>query len=344
MANSKDNLSKYGKAFIGFDEPSGDVMDSIGGYTGTLVNAPTRVAGWNGNGFAMSFNGTNQRVQFNNTIIPQGKKTIRLKFKPMTQATTSQVLISSTSGNNPYGYRLVWHQSGLVYQVYGGSPTSIPTYLVVPPENITVGLWHDIVITDDGLLKDNSVNIYINGTLVLTGLGDFNEIGMKPTFNLSVGGSPDNSLYFNGQLDYIEFYDIVISPISDKYLVQHNSEYKHHDGTSWQSTTPTEENFIQYGMNNLNHIKEKQWKELSGDKSVVMWSDFEGKQFASVVLNKKDFKAQDLLGDNPQAIYYTDSDTSLIAVETGVDPYSVYDYIGELPTIVAYTESTDDII
>lgn len=82
MANSKDNLSKYGKAFIGFDEISGNAMDSIGGYTGTLYNNPQRVQGWNGKDYAMSFNGINQYVQFNNSIVPNNSSyTIRFKFK-----------------------------------------------------------------------------------------------------------------------------------------------------------------------------------------------------------------------------------------------------------------------
>ncbi|WP_249664421.1 hypothetical protein, partial [Lysinibacillus sp. D4B1_S16] len=69
--------------------------------------------------------------------------------------------------------------------------------------------------------------------------------------NLTLGkwAGAGNYSFFNGQLYQIEIYDRVISPIPHKYLIQHNSQYKYHDGTSWKSTTPTEENFIQYGMN-----------------------------------------------------------------------------------------------
>ncbi|UPW81596.1 LamG domain-containing protein [Lysinibacillus sp. Ag94] len=344
MANSKDNLSKYGKGFISFDEPSGDAIDSIGGYRGTLFNNPIRVAGWNSKGYAMSFNGTNQHIKFNGKLIPLGQKTIRFKFKPTGSIPTmSQIIMSNVQDNTPVGYRIIWHPRGVWYQVYNGSPTNIPLQLTIPIEYITSNIWHDIIITDDGLMRNDSVKMFHNGELIVYGKG-INETSLTSSENLSVGASPTTNLFLSGQLDQIEIYDRVISHIPDKYLIQHNSQYKYHDGTAWQSVSPNEENFIKYGMNNLDHIKESQWKELSGDKSVIMWSDFEDKQFASVVLNKKEFKAQDLLGDNPQAIYYTDSDASQIVVETGVDPYSVYDYIGELPTVVAYTESTDDII
>ncbi|OXS74273.1 hypothetical protein B1B04_09100, partial [Lysinibacillus sp. KCTC 33748] len=339
MANSKDNLSKYGKAFIGFDEPSGNAMDSIGGYIGTLNNAPTRVTGWNGKGSAMSFNGTNQYVEFNNKIIPLGAKSVRFKiFVNSISASGTSTVISNGAWSLKKGFTIsVTSNEGVNVYLFKGVQSAYVVHLSSP---ITMGEWHDILYTQT---PNNLACLYIDGVLVDSKqLTDTEHIGDS---NLFLGKPPlDNANYFSGLLDSLEIYDRVISPVPDKYLVQHNSDHKYHDGIDWQSTTPTEENFIKYGMNNLNHITEKQWKELLGDKSVIMWSDFVDKQFTSVVLNKNEFKAQDLLGDKPQVIYYTDSDTSLIAVETGVDPYSVYDYIGELPTVVAYTESTDDII
>lgn len=340
MANSKDNLSKYGESFIGFDEASGNVMDSIGGYTGTLNNVPTRVTGWNGKGSAMSFNGTNQYVDFNNPIINSSVGSVRLKVKPKTN-TDPQIIFSN---RNPAGIGFqIWFSVDMKLNV-GISTSKVWDLQITSPNAIQIDKWSDILVTWDeqGLFKvyvDNMNNSLMEGNLgyLYVPTNGLFTVGRLPT-NLSTSG------YFKGELDSIEVYSRVISPTPDKYLVQHNSDYKYHNGTAWQLTTPTEENFIQFGMNNLNHITEAQWKELSGDKSVIMWSDFEDKQFTSVVLNKESFKAQDLLGDTAQAIYYTDSDTTKIAVETGVEPYSVYDYIGELPTVAIYTESNEDII
>ncbi|WP_107839850.1 LamG-like jellyroll fold domain-containing protein [Metasolibacillus meyeri] len=342
MANSKDNLSKYGKAFIGFDEPSGNVMDSIGGYTGTLYNSPTRVTGWNGKGNAMSFNGSNQYIQMNGSIIPLGEKSIRFRFKPQSIPTTSQILLSNVNSTQYKGFRIVWHPNGLIYQVYFNASTAIQVH--IPFDRFIINNYHDILITDDGLKNSDSIKMYLNLALIISTNGA-DESQAVSNSNTVIGREISfNQFYFKGELDQIEIYDRLISPIPDKHLVQHNAQYKYHNGTIWQTTTPTEENFIQYGMNNLNHITEAQWQELSGNKSIVMWSDFEDKQYASVVLNKEPFTAKELLGDNAQVIYYTDSDASQIVVETGVDPYSVYDYIGELPTVIAYTESTEDII
>lgn len=344
MANSKDNLRAYGKSFIGFDEPSGNAMDSIGGWTGTLYNNPTRVTGWNGKDYAMSFNGTNQYILFNSKIISAGAKTIRVKFKPTAVATTSQILLSTIDNSTTTsGYRLVWHSSGLVYQVYKGSSSNIPVNLTVPPSNIKVNAWNDITVTDDGLASSNSIKVYIDGVLVGSATG-IDETGLQSSSNLSLGANSSNALFLNGQLDSIEIYDRVISSIPDKYLVQHNTQYKYHNGTTWQTTTATEANFKQYGMSQLSQITEAQWKELTGAKSLAMWSDFSDKKWANAVLNTEPTTINSLLGNNPEVIYYTDSGTTDFITETETEPFSVYDYVSDTPSVLVYTDSTEDII
>lgn len=355
MANSKDNLSKYGKSFIGFDEPSGNVMDSIGGYTGTFNNAPTRVTGWNGKGYAMSFNGSNQYVQFNDKVLPNGSAfTIKFRMKALIPSGSSsdsnqEIFATCFSGTSERGIRISLTHEGFLQMLIMDAKVSYQENLSFNYPNDNE--WHTIVITWTGDTAKDGVKMYLDNlnTPIVQADAMYNNPSQH-SFNLTIGrrviGNSNSTTdrCFKGQLDEVEIYNKIVSLIPDKYLVNHGSQYKYHDGTSWQATTNTEDNFKKYGMNNLDHITESQWEELVGNKTIAMWSDFEDKQFASVVLNKENFKAQDLLGDTPQVIYYTDSDATQIAVETGVDPYSVYDYIGELPTVVAYTETTDDII
>lgn len=348
MANSKDNLSKYGKCFIGFDEPSGNAMDSIGGWTGTLTNAPVRVAGWNGKGYAMSFNGTNQYVQFNNSIIPIGAKSIRFKIKIDTAPILSYRILHSLTPSDYQGFIAQIGVNGypIFSQYDGGSAVETRTLHAVAEKNVCDSQWHDILFTWDGTTNENGIKVFIDDMLNPV----FTTKAMKTAnvtnwTNLSVGGVGVETDYkLNGQLDSIEIYDRVISPIPDKYLVQHNSQYKYHDGTAWKTTTATEANFKQYGMSQLSQITEAQWQELVGAKFLAMWSDFEDKQWANAVLNIEPVTVNELLGDNPEVVYYTDSGTSHIVVETEVEPFSVYDYISDLPTVVAYTETTEDII
>ncbi|OXS65592.1 hypothetical protein B1B04_24900, partial [Lysinibacillus sp. KCTC 33748] len=307
MANSKDNLSKYGKAFIGFDEPSGNVMDSIGGYTGALVNTPTRVTGWNGKGSAMSFNGTNQYITMNNKIIPNGTFTIRLKIKFL-QLNRVQYIFGTNDNNTTEsntGVYLTLMPNDTLRASIRSSTTVVDC---LGTEQMELNKWYDILFVLDESKNNDNALLYVNNSQIPYTKASIATKGVRHFRDLVIGNlwsntAPTADFYFKGELDQMEIYDRVISLIPDKYLVQHNSDYKYHNGTDWQSTTPTEENFIEYGMNNLNHIKENQWKELSGDKSVAMWSDFEDKQFTSIVLNKNEFKPQDLLGDKPQAIY-----------------------------------------
>ena len=102
MANSKDNIKAYATNFIGFDELSGNTYDNIGGNMGTIYNSPVRVIGWNDEGYAMSFNGTSQYVQFNNHMIKVGNKTIRFKIKTTDTAGNIITVGRSKSGNTNY--------------------------------------------------------------------------------------------------------------------------------------------------------------------------------------------------------------------------------------------------
>lgn len=347
MANSKDNLRAYGKSFIGFDEPSGNAMDSIDGWTGTLYNSPVRVAGWNGKGYAMSFNGTNQYVQFNNTIVKMGAKTIRFKLK--TNQTGNATLISNSVGVDSNGFVIQMFEGSIRFGVRH-TDTSAYAVDVRTVEKYNDNEWHDVICMWDGTLSTNGVKIYVDDVITPKIQGTATSLETKDSLNnLMVGArrNPFNSvidLYFNGELDQIEIYDRVISPVPDKYLVQHNSQYKYHNGTAWQTTTATEANFKQFGMSQLSQITEAQWKELTGAKSLAMWSDFPDKKWANAVLNTEPTVINSLLGNNPEVVYYTDSGVSDIVLETEVSPYSVYDYISETPTVIAYTESTEDII
>lgn len=344
MANSKDNLSAYGKTFIDFDEPSGNAMDSIGGWTGTLYNNPTRVTGWNGEGYAMSFNGTNQYIQFNNSIVPTSSFSMRFKIKAGAHAANGIVMTTQNVPSTNKGFRFTLASTGHLRLAFGDGTNYIiidddgGTNSFLESKKIDDNNWHDVLLTFDGfkllLYIDNMILPIKKGTLSAPVT---HERGL-------LLGQGNNASWFNGQLDSIEIYDRVISPIPDKYLVQHNSQYKYHDGTVWKTTTATEANFKQYGMSQLSQITEAQWKELTGAKSLAVWSDFPDKQWANAVLNTEPIIINNLLGDSSEVIYYTDSGTPSIMIETEVEPFSVYDYISELPVVIAYTESTEDII
>ena len=343
MANSKDNISKYATSFIGFDEASGDVYDSIGGYVGTLYNTPTRVTGWNGEGYAMSFDGSNQYVLMNDKVIPIGAKSIRFKLKPNSLPTTFSCVLDNrgwVSGNS-VGWIALLRNDGTFDISYWKDQNTYDTLKCTT--SLDLGVYNDILLTFDG----TTAKLYCNDMTVPKDTKNITTLANEGSINLHIGSANLGgtlSNYFDGQLDQIEIYDRVISPIPDKHLVLHNGQYKYHNGTSWLATTATEANFIQYGHDDLSHITEAQWAELTGNKSIAVWSDFEDKQYVSAVLEKEPFVAKDIIGDNAELILHTESTSEQLILNTEVDNYSVYDYISELPTVLVYTESTDDII
>lgn len=347
MANSTDNINEYATNFISFDEVGGSAYDKIGGYIGTFSNNPTRVDGWNGNGFAMNFSGANQYITFNNPIIPIGAKSIRFKIK--TTQTTTGIIMSQTLGTTRNGTQISISNGNISFLI-GKSVSGSPIFDVISNKKINDGQWHDVLFVWDGTTNINSVEIYIDDMLIpdVTGTSSGLET-LAPSNNLRIGtnnSSPLNSP-LNGQLDQIEIYDRVISHVSDKYLVLHDNQYKYHDTVAWQITNNTEENFIRYGMSNLDFITEQQWLELSGEKSLLMWSDFENKKYAHAVLNVNEYSAYDLIGENPEIIIHTDS-TDDIIISTTTEPYSIYDQLNDEIEVLNYTNdnsvTTSDLI
>lgn len=223
MANTKDNLSKYGKAFISFDDPSGNAMDSIGGYTGTLTNTPPRVTGWNGKGSAMSFNGTNQYVQFNSKVIPIGAKSIRLKLKitgGYPASGVSQNIINTLGEPNQKGFIIELFGDNFGIASANGDSTSwtnvTHSFIVQVPKttlNLADNMWHDILFTWDGTLNPNSVKLFIDDMINPIALSQAKNLETSYVNNLTLGkwAGAGNYSFFNGQLDQIEIYDRVIS-------------------------------------------------------------------------------------------------------------------------------------
>jgi len=318
VANSKDNISKYATSFIGFDELGGNTYDNIGGYMGTIYNNPTRVEGWNGQGYAISFNGTNQYIQFNSQVFKIGNKTIRFKIRTTDTIGNLLSVGRSKSGNTNYrnGLAIALSEGKLRISTYVNSDSV--TSNVVTVDNINDNQWHDIII----FVEDEVASIYVDGALNATGSliepTTYSDVvvGNLVIGRLNVSGFEN---YFSGQLDSIEIYDRIISPTLDKYFVFHNNEFKYHDGTSWKITSATEENFIQYGMEQLSEISEAQWQELSGDISIVMWSDFEDKQSMNVVLERDPFTAKDIIGDEYDIIIL-DNDANIQQLELTAHP------------------------
>jgi hypothetical protein len=214
MATTEQLMAQYGVAWFGFDEASGSVTDKLGGsYVGTVTGA-TRVAGWNGEGNAISFNGTNQLVQFNNTIIPTGEKTIRFKFKHTTNPSNSSnahTLFATTGGTSSHGY-MAYFNGINGFSFMNSRAVSNQANIYQNGKFYNDGKWHDFFFSWNGTI-DGMIYLQIDDEVIRL-KPQYNETGLHNN-NLRIGStlSGSNSVYFfGGQIDDFQIYNKVLYP------------------------------------------------------------------------------------------------------------------------------------
>lgn len=294
-----DNEYKYYKkhnkvADFSFDEASGNVIDSIDPSVVGTVTGATRVEGWNGEGKALSFNGTSNYVLFNQKVIPTGEISIkfRLKMANIPTGINQELLTNSFSWASDFGMRVWINTAGQISFNYAYKQTGSWAF-TASKEFIFDNKWHDVIFTWDGTSNNGGVKLYIDDletpkTITTSAVGNINT----PTYNLTLGRIPLGSSatetrFFAGQLDNLEIYNEVINPLTV--------------GTWKTSTTstPTQQNFLDDGMEKslFPLITEPEWRELDGHVLKV--------------------------------IEYTDNPAQVESIiETETEPYSIYDEFG----------------
>ncbi|OXS74286.1 hypothetical protein B1B04_09165 [Lysinibacillus sp. KCTC 33748] len=235
MATTTEQLmAHHGVAWFDFDEVNGNVIDKLGnGYTGTVTGA-TRVQGWNGEGSAISFNGTSDRLEFNNKIFPFGEKTISFKIKTENFKTTSQSIMENytTSSSNSFGYVFVLNSGVISVNWYTSANPLVSSFSLSTPTSINLcdGNWHNILFSWTGRMED-VVKLYIDDELVATARASQSETNATYTGqNLSVGGMKFTSYrnWFGGQIDDLQIYNKTLSPsdFTQKRLVVKTTDSK----------------------------------------------------------------------------------------------------------------------
>lgn len=335
MANTKDNMDRCGIAWFKFDEASGNSLDSKGSFVGTNNNT-TVVAGVSGN--ARSFNGTTSFIQFNNKVIPLGKKSIRFKFKG---TTTNPYVVATTNGSSGVsGFRVAISATAITTQFVQGTVIQNHVYNT----NLLDNVWHDILITWDGTTNANAVKMYIDDMLTPkhTGTNSVTETTAY-AYNLTLFRQPEFAGNFGtGAIDELEIYNDVISVAPDKTLVFHNGVYKYYT-TSWQTigATVTENDYITKGMDDISIIPESAWGELTGNIEFCYWTDHQPKTEVSFNIETESFTLADELKDQTiKIIEYTDNpvqEESSVTIET-YEPFTIYDELGDNAEILYYTD------
>jgi hypothetical protein len=181
------------------------LVDSVGGLKGTIEGA-TSAAGKVGK--ALSFDGTNDRVQVPGFAVPlQG--TIVLWINPSLAKGKERFL--GTGGDFE-----VWLRSNgeLKNELFDNGSTTLGTGAGV----IKANQWQHVALTYDGVAK--TVGIYVNGAPKAAGAANVPAVPQGQI--LQFGSRPDAATteYYQGLLDDVQMYDEVLAAEETKRLYE----------------------------------------------------------------------------------------------------------------------------
>ena len=187
-------------AAYGFDEGSGTTTADRSAYgnSGALSNATWSTAGKFGN--ALSFNGTNARVDVNDS-----------NSLDVTSGMTLEAWVKPSVSNSSFRTAILKEQPGqLVYALYTSTNTGQPDgEAVIGSSNrsvsgstaLTAGAWSHVAATYEG----STLRLYVNGTQV----SQLAVSGSIATSNgaLRIGGNSIWGEYFSGLIDEVRIYN-----------------------------------------------------------------------------------------------------------------------------------------
>jgi len=197
-----------------FDEGSGTaVQDSSGNdFSGELIGDPQWVTGKIGTG-ALSFDGSDGLVEVPEA--PALDMTDRLTIATwvnVTDFTTYYFLVckspSGTAGDNYPGNYEFRVQSNTGLLEFGHQTSQGQDYVFYASTvALTAGKWYHAAVTFE---KGEAVQFYIDGVPAGT-VAQSANFGILNDEPIRIGGRKDNYSYFNGQIDDVRVYNLVLT-------------------------------------------------------------------------------------------------------------------------------------
>jgi hypothetical protein len=203
-------LSEYNKLVFSteVDEGTGNSVadDSIFENDGNIIGASWTTDAINGN--ALSFDGTNDYVDFGNsdTLDLSNSRSLSAWIKPDVFSNGYNTIVSK----NLWGYSLFLYYGKLAGFV-AGDPISDQSYSA-SSEILTIGEWQHVAMTFDD--NDKKIRLYVNGAevssyssqIMMTG-----SPGSTAVFDLCVGSNRGVADYFDGKIDEVKIYGLTRS-------------------------------------------------------------------------------------------------------------------------------------
>lgn len=200
---------------------------------------------------------------------------------------------------------------------------------------------------DNGILE-----FYKNGNSMGISHANIKELG--EVFPIFASGSQKSitvtfnfgSTPFSYQIPYKHYsYDGRQYGYAYKSLIHHNSTHKHYTNNQWTSlpSPPTEQDYLDYGMDDLSIIPESAWQELESEVELCYYTDDPNKSEAGFNITTTPFTLAEEWEDKTiSVIEYTDdpnSSESSITLET--EPFTIYDELGDDVDVLYYTDDPD---
>ncbi|WP_223553110.1 LamG-like jellyroll fold domain-containing protein [Lysinibacillus sphaericus] len=207
-------MKKYGVAWFGFDEPSGNVVDKLGnGYTGTVTGA-TRASGWNGEGYSLSFNG-NGYVDFGRNLLNNNEFSIRLKLKINSYPISTPSMVFQNENRDVgtgLGHMLYLYQNKILSFEWltSRSPFTISNFIASKP--LELNRFYDILLTQRIYGSKQVLSMYIDEEYIGQSVSSIDFRLGGTNLMLGANGLTSYRYFLNGQIDDLQIYNKALSP------------------------------------------------------------------------------------------------------------------------------------
>lgn len=220
-------MDKYGVAWYKFDGTDATkVTDYKSSYSATTVTGTTITTGTSGN--ARSFNGTSDYIDFGNQVIPLGKKSIRFRIKKSSMQSKVENILGNSNASAEHGTNIFFSASNMLYFQSTKAVSGTPRFAIgCDFTSYANNQWHDVLVTWDGTTTSGAVKIFIDDMITpkVTGTADSVETTQAGrNFRLARGWNTTagSEGFLSAELDEIEIYNEVITPLVNKILILSN--------------------------------------------------------------------------------------------------------------------------
>lgn len=186
------------------EEGSGTTTtDEIGSLVGTLTNMDTGtdwVAGRNGIGFGLDFDGVNDRVDFNDVLdFTAAPISICAWVYPRTLGEGPSGRILDKFNNTTAGYTFLIYSTNRLRFFTGGGGADANT------NSVTLNAWNHVAVSWDG----SNANFFVNG--VAQGTPAVTNVPIGNTIDLCIGNGQSEDRTFDGVIDEVLIYNAALS-------------------------------------------------------------------------------------------------------------------------------------